>query len=113
MSWDVHVSEQAENDLRAIFSYIAFELTSVKNASDQLDRLEAGISALDQFPFRYRRFEVAPWDQRGTRYFSIDNYCVFYIPMEEEGIVEIVRVLYAGRDLDRAMTEEASANPEA
>jgi toxin ParE1/3/4 len=113
MSWEVHVSEQAENDLRAIFSYIAFELTSVKNASDQLDRLEAGISALDRFPFRYHRYEIAPWDRRGTRYFSIDNFCVFYIPMEEKGTVEIVRVLYAGRDMDRVMAEEASANPEA
>ena len=37
---ELEISEQADNDLRGIFEYIAFELQSSQNASGQLDRLE-------------------------------------------------------------------------
>ena len=40
MIYELVISEQADNDLRGIFEYIAFELQSSQNASGQLDRLE-------------------------------------------------------------------------
>ena len=40
MIYDVQILNQAENDLRSIFEYIAFELQSVPNAAGQLSRLE-------------------------------------------------------------------------
>ena len=40
MIFKVIISAQAENDLRGIFEYIAFELLSPENAEKQLDRLE-------------------------------------------------------------------------
>ena len=40
MSYTVNITDKAENDLRAIFSYIAFELESYINAVGQLERLE-------------------------------------------------------------------------
>ena len=36
MSWQVNVTDEAERDLRAIFSYIASELRSRANASARL-----------------------------------------------------------------------------
>lgn len=30
----------------------------------------------------------------------VDNYLVFYIPDKNVGIVTIIRVMYAGRDVD-------------
>ncbi len=47
MIYEVELSEQADNDLRGIFEYIAFELQSPENASGQLDRLEEQILSLD------------------------------------------------------------------
>ena len=38
MKYDVTFTEQAENDLRGIFEYIAFDLLSPENAAGQLDR---------------------------------------------------------------------------
>lgn len=40
MIYELEISEQADNDLRGIFEYIAIELQSSQNASGQLDRLE-------------------------------------------------------------------------
>jgi toxin ParE1/3/4 len=30
----------------------------------------------------------------------VDNYLVFYIPDKEAGIVTVIRVMYAGRNVD-------------
>lgn len=43
MKYDVTFTEQAENDLRGIFEYIAFDLISPENAAEQLDRIEEKI----------------------------------------------------------------------
>ena len=40
MMFDVQISKQADNDLRGIFEYIAFELLAPENAARQIDRLE-------------------------------------------------------------------------
>ena len=82
-------------------------MKSTENASGLLDRLEEKINKLDQFPLRYQNYQVEPWYSRGTRFFSVDNYTFFYIPDEEKQTVEILRVLYAGSDLDRTMAETA------
>ena len=43
MKYDVTFTEQAENNLRGIFEYIAFDLISPENAAGQLDRIEEKI----------------------------------------------------------------------
>ena len=40
MMFAVRISEQADNDLRGIFEYIAFELLAPESAAGQLNRLE-------------------------------------------------------------------------
>lgn len=99
MNYTVNISSEAAADLRAIFEYIAFELRSVQNASSQLTRLEKEIYALNQLPERYRRYDEEPWRSRGLRLMPVDNYCVFYIPNHESRTVNIVRVIYGGRDI--------------
>lgn len=104
MRYDVRISNQAEADLRSIFEYIAFELQSVQNAVGQLDRLEESILSLDQMPDRYRAYEKEPWHNRGLRVMPVDNYVVFYIPDHDTKVVNIVRVMYGGRDIDAQLT---------
>lgn len=101
--FDVQISEQADKDLREIFEYIAFELQAPENAARQLDRLEDAISKLDSMPEKFRRYEREPWHGRGLRVFPVDNYLVFYIPNKDTKIVTVVRVMYAGRDIDRKL----------
>ncbi len=103
MMFDVQISEQADRDLRNIFEYIAFELLSPQNAAGQIDRLEDAISKLDTMPEKFCRYEREPWYNRGLRFFSVDNYLVFYIPNIEDHIVTVIRVMYGGRDVDKEL----------
>ena len=103
MIYEVEVSQQADSDLRGIFEYIAFELQSPKNASGQLDRLEKQILSLNTMPERYRRYEKEPWKSRGLRVLPVDNYVVLYIPDSDKKVVTILRVMYAGRDIDNQL----------
>ena len=101
MNYEVRLTTEAENDLRGIFEYIAFELQSPQNAAGQLDRLEQSIMSLDQMPERFRVYEKEPWHSRDLRIMPVDNYLVFYIPNHEEQTVKIMRVIYGGRDIDK------------
>ncbi len=103
MIYDVRISEQADQDLRNIFEYIAFELLAPENATGQLDRLEEAISKLDNMPEKFRRYEREPWFSRGLRVFPVDNYLVFYIPDMDEKTVTVIRVMYGGRDIDKEL----------
>ena len=103
MIYEVEISEQADSDLRRIFEYIAFELQSPENASGQLDRLEEQILSLDTLPERYRKYEKELWKSLGLRVLPVDNYVVFYIPDSDKKVVTILRVMYAGRDIDNQL----------
>ena len=48
MSYQVNITNEADRDLRAIFEYMAFELLSVENAENHLNRLEKAIRSLDE-----------------------------------------------------------------
>lgn len=103
MTYDVLISAQAESDLRGIFEYIAYELQSVQNAIGQLERLEQSIYSLDQMPERFRAYSKEPWHSRGLRIMPVDRYLVFYIPNHELKTVDIVRVMYGGRDIEQQL----------
>lgn len=105
MIYEVEISNQADADLRGIYEYIAYELLSPDNAVGQLDRLEEKIIALEKFPDRYREYENEPWKSRGLRIMPVDNFLVFYIPDKETAVVTIIRVMYAGRDVDKQLRD--------
>ena len=103
MIYEAEVSQQADSDLRGIFEYIAFELQAPENASGQLERLEEQILSLDTIPERYRKYEKEPWETRGLRVLPVDNYVILYIPDSDKKVVTILRVMYAGRDIDNQL----------
>ena len=100
MIYQVSTTEQAGADLRGVYEHIAFELLSPDNAAGQLDRLEEHIIGLENFPEKFKPYEKEPWHSRGLRVMPVDNYLVFYIPDKETRIVTVIRVMYAGRDVD-------------
>lgn len=109
MTYSVEISDQAEQDLRGIFAYIAYELQSIQNAKAQLLRLEENIYSLDQMPERYRRYEREPWHSQGWHIMLVDRYCVFYMLDHDHRAVNITRVLYGGRNMEAVLAE--SENP--
>ena len=105
MKYDVTFTEQAENDLRGIFEYIAFDLLSPENAAGQLDRIEEKILSLGEYPKKFRQYEREPWKSRNTRVVPVDNYVIFYIPDKTKKLVTVIRVMYSGRDVDKQLDE--------
>ena len=103
MSYSVKITNEANNDLRSIYEYIAFELKSIENAIGQLDRLEQSILKLNEMPERYKRYENEPWKSKGLRMMPVDNYIVFYIPDSHKNTVTVIRVMYGGRNIERQL----------
>ena len=100
MIYTIKVTVQADNDLRNIYEYIAYELQSPENAGGQLDRIEKCIMSLKSMPERYRFYDREPWKSRGLHIVPVDNYCILYIVDNGNMTVSIMRVMYGGRDIN-------------
>ena len=107
MAYDFHVaySAEARQDLRDIYEYIACELLVPETAAGQTERIMKAIRSLEQMPMRHRLYEEEPWHSQGLRVLPADNYLVFYLPDENSATVNIIRIMYGGRDIDKQLNE--------
>jgi toxin ParE1/3/4 len=105
MSYQVHITAQANSDLRGIYEYIAFTLLAPENAARQLARLEKSILSLDEMPMRFKKYESEPWKTRGLHIMPVDHFVVLYIPNETTDVVNIIRVMYGGRNINEQLNE--------
>lgn len=105
MIYNVVFTEKAEEDLRAIYEYIAFELLEPEYAAEQIARIEKKIMQLEKFPEKFKQYEVEPWKSRNMRIISVDNYVIFYTPLKEKFEVVINRIMYSGRDYIKQLKE--------
>ena len=93
----------ANRDIADAVNYIADELLAPKAALDLLDALDESISRLKDFPYSCRVYQpVKPLEQE-YRIKPVKNYAVFYTVDEQKKLVEITRVIYAKRDLDKQL----------
>ena len=95
----IECSEQAEQDLIDLWTYIAEDNPAA--ADNLLDQIESVCKMLARSPLLGRaREELAT----GLRSFSVGDYLIFYQP-RKNGIV-VVRVLSGYRNLDALFEEE-------
>jgi len=106
MSYVVEMTDKAKMDLRGIYEYIAFVLQSKINADRQLDRIEREILSLSEMPERYKVLNLDFEADKAVRMVSVDRYCVIYHVAKECGVVQILRILYGGRDIPAEMEKE-------
>lgn len=100
MNYEVIIGNQAQADLREIYTHIAFGLQSRMNAARQIDRIEEEIMSLSEMPERYKRYDREPWFSRKTHVVTVDHFCVFYQVNRDNGTVNVLRVLYGGRNIE-------------
>ena len=103
MSYVVEMTDQARTDLRGIYEYIAFALQSKINADRQLDRIEREILSLSEMPERYKVLDLGFEPGKTVRMVTVDHYSVIYHVAKERGAVQILRILYGGRDIEAEM----------
>lgn len=101
MSFEVRLSQNAVLDLDGIFRYIATKLQAPLNAKGQLDRLENAIYSLETMPERNKLYDKEPWKSRNLRKMFVDNYIVFYLVDNDNKIVNVIRIMYAKRDIPK------------
>ena len=63
------------------------------------------VRELDEMPMRFNLYEDEPWKSKGLRFVPVDNYLIFYLPIDETNTVSIVRIIYAGRDMNKQLQE--------
>ena len=105
MIYDVVYSAEARQDLRDIYEYIAYELLVPEIAAGQVDRIMKAARSLEQMPMRHRLYEEEPWHSQGLRFLPVDNYLIFYLPDETNNVVNIIRIMYGGRDVKKQLSE--------
>lgn len=105
MKFEIVYTAGAKRDLRNIYEYIAQKFLVPETAAGQVQRIMKEIRSLDELPMRFRLYEDEPWHSRGLRVFPVDNYLVFYLPDERTCTVNIVRIMYSGRNIKRQMQE--------
>lgn len=99
-NYKVSYSENALDDLKEIYAYIANELLVPETAAVQVRRIRKEIHSLDFMPARYSLVEWEPWHSMRMHQLIVDNFIVYYLVDDREMAVTVVRVFYGGRDIE-------------
>ena len=105
MSRAIKYTETAEKELDDIFDYIANTLLEPKTAHDLVSLIIKEVLSLDEMPFRQRLYEDEPWHSKGLRVLTVKNHLVFFLPVESDNTVYIVRIMYGGRDINYLLND--------
>lgn len=105
MSYKIIFTEESEQDLVNVYSYIAMDLLVPETAKNQINRIMNAIKDLDALPFRHKLYQDEPWNSKGLRVLPVNNYLVFYTVIEEEKTVAIIRIMYAGRNINLQLSD--------
>jgi toxin ParE1/3/4 len=103
----VQLTEQAKRDLRDIYEYIAFSLLELGIAKKLKNRIVDELQSLREMPGRCPLYHEEPWESRGLRRINIGNYSGFYLTTEKT--VQVIRILYGGRDIANILSDEAKS----
>ena len=95
IKYTVKISDKALADMEQIYTYIAEDLMSPRNALGQYKRIADAISRLDIMPERFQTLDFG--NLNGLRRMPVDKYLVFYVI--KDGCVIITNVLYGASNI--------------
>ena len=105
-TYTLHYTPEAIDDLRDIYSYIAYHLQEKRTAQDQVSRIQAEIKKIKKMPEQCQRVPWEPWHSIGMRFLPVDHYVVYYEIDQDNKVVHIDRVFYGGRDVEGMVRKE-------
>lgn len=96
--YTVRYAPQALDDLRDLYSYVAFSLKEPATAQKLVNRIRKAARSLDALPGRYPVVDWEPWQSMGMRKVPIDHFVVYYTVEDTPPTVTVIRIVYGGRD---------------
>lgn len=103
--YQVVLVPEAQEDIRSIVRYIAFELRSPDAALDLEEAFYAEIKKLSYLADSLRPVEEEPWHSAGVRKIQVKNYYVYYYVDRSSLTVSVIAVIYTRRDQVRQIGE--------
>jgi toxin ParE1/3/4 len=103
MMYKVRLTEQAKEDIRGIYEYVAYTLLEPGVAQTLKNRIIDGLKSLQQMPRRCPVYQDEPWKSRELRRIIIGNYFGFYLIADKT--VQVIRIVYSGRDITNILSE--------
>lgn len=105
-SYKVIYSPEALDDIRNIYSYIAFDLKVPDTAQGQVDRIRKEIRSLDFMPLRYAIVDWEPWRSMEMHKVLVDNFVIYYTVSTKSLTVTVIRIFYGGQDAENIVKSE-------
>ena len=99
-------SPGAKDDLREIYSYIAYDLQAPKTAEGQVNRIRQEIRTLDFMPSQHAVVDWEPWKSMGMHRMPVDHFVVYYAVNDSSHAVTVIRIFYGGRDVEGIIQAE-------
>ncbi|MFP1716552.1 type II toxin-antitoxin system RelE/ParE family toxin [Gardnerella leopoldii] len=96
-SFNILVTQDAENDLKNIRDYIASNI-SKKTSVRIINLIKSSIERLSLFPQFAPAVKYEPWNSLGMRRIVVKNFLVYYRVVLEENTVYILKVTYGRRN---------------
>ncbi|CRH76363.1 type II toxin-antitoxin system RelE/ParE family toxin [Gardnerella pickettii] len=92
-SFDILVTQDAENDLKNIRDYIASNI-SKKTSARIINIIKFNIERLSLFPQFAPVVKYEPWNSLGVRRIVVKNFLIYYRVDLEKNTVYILKVTY-------------------
>ncbi len=105
MSMHIQYTHTARRDLRKIYAYIAHALLVPDTAMALTKEMIAAVHSLAYLPERNPLYKEEPWHSQGVRFLPVKRYLIFYTVQKDAGVVTVVRILFAERDIRRQLDE--------
>ena len=96
--YSIKITEQAENQLSEIMTYIAEELCAPNAALNLISKLEKAMGDLEVFPERHPLIDEEPWKFQGIRKMIVNNFLMYYWTDKKNKEVQVLAVLYYRRN---------------
>jgi addiction module RelE/StbE family toxin len=88
----------AEQDLNDIFDYISIELSSPQAAERLINKIQAAVESVCDFPFSRPLLTNKTLRDKGYRLITVDNFYLFYVIKNKSVVIR--RVTYNRRDYE-------------
>lgn len=105
--YQIIYSPEALEDIRKIYSYIAYELRVPDTALNQVNRIRKEIRSLDLMPMRYSVVDWEPWKSMQMHKVPVDHYVIYYIVDIGLCTVTVIRIVYGGQNIEDSIKSES------